>query len=411
MNGDAAPTPEPSTVDAARVRDVLLDALPAMVGYWDRDLRNVVANAAYVEFFGRSPDALRGRHIRDLLGDELFAKNEPYLRAALAGEPQLFDRELIDQSGVKRHTQASYTPDVVDGQVRGIAVLVTDVTARRASEHATAMAEARFRALFTTAPIGTFLMDATGVILDANRSASDLLMRPTSELIGTSLVEFSPAAGHAALHKELADVLSGERLVDLELQLIRGDGSTLWAQVDATALDDPVERSTQILAQIQDVGERRAHQTKLEELALTDPLTGLLNRRGLIDRLANAPRGALVSVDLNRFKLVNDLLGHQAGDDVLTGVARVLQDRLRAGDAVARMGGDEFVVFLSHASLSDAERLASDMARRIEEARLGVPSQPVRASVGAVVIKPGFSPIELLAQADQAMYAHKRRGR
>jgi PAS domain S-box-containing protein len=123
----------------------ILNALPAMVGYWDRGLRNVIANHAYVEYFGVTPEEIRGRHISQVLGPELYALNRPYLERALAGEPQLFDREIVDASGARRFTQASYVPDVADGEVRGLVVLVTDITARRVAEQAHAAAEDALR--------------------------------------------------------------------------------------------------------------------------------------------------------------------------------------------------------------------------------------------------------------------------
>jgi PAS domain S-box-containing protein len=113
----------------------ILDRLPAMVGYWDVDLRNRFANDAYVTFFGTTPEALIGKHISDLLGPELFALNQPYMLAALAGEEQLFERAIPDpHGGVVRYTQASYIPDVQAGRVAGFVALVTDITRRETAE-------------------------------------------------------------------------------------------------------------------------------------------------------------------------------------------------------------------------------------------------------------------------------------
>lgn len=127
-----------------RLLRTIFDRLPAMIAYWDADARNVVANAAYVEWFGFHPDEMPGVHISEVLGPEVYAKNLPFITAALAGEEQLFDRTLVDQAGRTRHTQASYVPDVVDGRVLGFYVLVTDVTprveAQRAMDEAQALA-------------------------------------------------------------------------------------------------------------------------------------------------------------------------------------------------------------------------------------------------------------------------------
>jgi PAS domain S-box-containing protein len=129
----------------ARLLHVVFDRLPAMIAYWDRDQRNVVANHAYIEWFGFTPRQMRGIHIRKVLGEEVYAKNLPFILGALAGKEQLFDRTLVDTFGRTRHTQASYVPDIVGGEVRGFFVLVTDVTprveAQRAMDEAQSLAK------------------------------------------------------------------------------------------------------------------------------------------------------------------------------------------------------------------------------------------------------------------------------
>lgn len=119
---------------------LIADNLPAMIGYWDRDQRNRFANADYRRWFGKSPEEIHGRHIQELLGTELYAKNKPYIDAALAGRRQDFDRSIPGPDGVLRHSQASYIPDVHTGTVEGFFVLVTDVTERVRSEQALAQA-------------------------------------------------------------------------------------------------------------------------------------------------------------------------------------------------------------------------------------------------------------------------------
>jgi PAS domain S-box-containing protein len=125
------PLGEREAVEAeTRLLHALFDRLPAMVAYWDHECRNVIANEAYEEWFGFKPEDMRGRHIREVLGEDVYAKNLPFIEGVLQGQEQLFDRTLVDTSGRTRHTQASYVPDLVDGEVRGFFVLVTDVTPR-----------------------------------------------------------------------------------------------------------------------------------------------------------------------------------------------------------------------------------------------------------------------------------------
>ena len=128
------PPPEPLATDGsppdeeARRLQVLFDGLPALVGYWDTDLRNVIANEAYAEWFGISPEKMKGLHIREIIGEDVFARSGPVMRKALAGEEQVFKRTLVDTHGRTRHTEGSYVPYEVNGEVVGIFTLVTDVT-------------------------------------------------------------------------------------------------------------------------------------------------------------------------------------------------------------------------------------------------------------------------------------------
>ncbi|MGA9858081.1 MAG: PAS domain-containing protein [Solirubrobacteraceae bacterium] len=156
VDGEAGrPAPDAEIVGA------ILDALPAMVGYWDTHLRNRAANRAYLAFFGMAPEEIRGRHISELLGPELYELNRPYLERALAGEPQLFDRTLIDVSGEPRHTQASYIPDVDNGGVRGLVVLVTDITEHKRAQDELRESREQLAEAERVARIGSWEWDIT----------------------------------------------------------------------------------------------------------------------------------------------------------------------------------------------------------------------------------------------------------
>jgi two-component system OmpR family sensor kinase len=125
-------------VDSAHYMRLLVDKVPAMLAYWDRDLKCRFANRAYEAWFGVDPDKLIGTHVRDLLGPELFAMNEPLMRKALAGEPQSFERMVKGAGGIQRPSLAEYIPDVVDGVVQGFLVHVTnliEVKAMRSALH------------------------------------------------------------------------------------------------------------------------------------------------------------------------------------------------------------------------------------------------------------------------------------
>jgi diguanylate cyclase (GGDEF)-like protein/PAS domain S-box-containing protein len=129
----------------------VIDSLPAMIGYWDRDLRNVLGNKAYVEWFGKTPEQMHRLHIREVIGEDLFQLNLPYMQEALAGNAQHFDRTIVDASGRTRYSQASYIPDVdSEGEVHGFFVLVADVTERVVAQMALAEATAELERRATT---------------------------------------------------------------------------------------------------------------------------------------------------------------------------------------------------------------------------------------------------------------------
>lgn len=263
-----------------------------MVGYWDADLLNRAANKAYVEFFGLTPRQMRGMHIRDVLGPELYELNRPYMGRALAGDAQLFDRTIVDAAGVTHHTQASYIPDVIDGEVRGFSVLVTDITARRRAEEARAVAEARFRLAFTGSPVGMAMIDGAGRLLALNPSLCTTFGVVEDEQCGRSfraLVGAASADDAAAL---IEGLLSGDGASSSsEWQLTRRDGATRWVLISLALADGETgEDTTLAIAHVQDITARktieedlersRAQLAEAEQIALMgswewDPATGL----------------------------------------------------------------------------------------------------------------------------------------
>ncbi len=129
-----APAPE-FAIDRSSLLAQVLDAVPSAIAFWDRDLRNVFANrTAYLEWFGTSPDDLYGLHSRELLGEEMYALNEPYMRRCLDGERQVFERNLVTPLGGRRLAQIEYTPFRRDGAVVGLITVIVDISARVAAE-------------------------------------------------------------------------------------------------------------------------------------------------------------------------------------------------------------------------------------------------------------------------------------
>ncbi len=222
----------------------LLDRVPGMVGYWDAELRNRYANRAYVEWFGADPNAIRGRHIREVIGEELFRLNEPFMRAALGGTPQLFERVIVDASGVNRCSQARYTPDVRPEGVLGFFVLVTDITALRDAQAAleAARLELETRVAERTLQLTRVNAELTAEV-EERRRAQDRLLESEERLRQSQKMEAigSLAGGIAHDFNNLLSVIVGHTMLLLDNLDTGGQGrgdlsEVLHAANRATAL-------------------------------------------------------------------------------------------------------------------------------------------------------------------------------
>jgi diguanylate cyclase (GGDEF)-like protein/PAS domain S-box-containing protein len=262
-----------------------------------------------------------------------------------------------------------------------------------------------FRAVFDRNPVGMAVLDGAGRVLEANRALGALLGRDPSDLLGRHLHDFAAADDVGRFR-----VGSGER------RLRHERGHDLWAV--ATAIDLPEAGGGAMLVCLDDATGRRNTERMLLHAALHDSLTNLPNRRLLRDRLdtalARAHRSAstvaVLFIDLDRFKEVNDTLGHDAGDEVLVGVAGGIHSALRSCDTVARLGGDEFVVVCEDVSDdNDVTRLAERLLEGIRRpVHVRGHTVSVTASIGIAVAGPrASSSEELLRLADLAMYRAK----
>ena len=214
----------------------------------------------------------------------------------------------------------------------------------------------------------------------------------------------------------MQDVLAGRRLTyQMHKRYLHSDGRVIWVLLSVSLATDEDGRPLHFISQIQDVTERRELEQQLRLQAEQDPLTGLANRRRFeqelqrqLERCArHGEQAALAVLDVDQFKRVNDLHGHAVGDTLLTAVGAALQQRRRASDVVARIGGDEFAVILIGVDEEGAATAAAGMAAAIaEHARMA--GIEATASVGVAMIVPGISADELFARADGAMYEAKR---
>lgn len=285
-------------------------------------------------------------------------------------------------------------------------------------------AEERFRHAFEYAPIGIALVAPDGEFIRVNRALCELTGYSEDELVGKPFQQITHPEDLDADLQFVAQMLEGERSgYEMVKRYIHADGHVVWIQLNVSLVRSSEGRPLYFISQIQDISERRQLEEQLMFLAGHDEMTGLLNRRRFREELergvAYARRyhhaGALLLLDLDNFKQVNDTLGHHIGDLLVTEVAGRLRQRVRATDVLARVGGDEFAVFLPQATRAQAERVAGELIEHIA----GQPylseagSVEARASLGIALFDPNSAeagPEALLMNADVAMYEAKRAG-
>jgi diguanylate cyclase (GGDEF)-like protein/PAS domain S-box-containing protein len=304
----------------------------------------------------------------------------------------------------------------------GVATYATAWNERTLARSAEAMrtSEARFRTVFEHAAVGIALLDDDSRIVDTNPAFSRLVGYSASELRGRQPHDLSPAEDAEAARGMLAEVAADGHSSAAEVRYVRKDGHVTWGSVTLSRAHGT--RDLRLIAMVQDVSHRKALEAELLHQAFHDPLTNLANRSLFRDRvehsLARASRApshiAVLFLDLDNFKSVNDTLGHATGDRLLSCVAGRLLNATRGCDTVARLGGDEFGVLLEHVqTLADAEivaqRITESLRTPIDVG--GGRTMTVTTSIGIARAEPGHGSEELLRNADVAMYAAKGRAR
>jgi diguanylate cyclase (GGDEF)-like protein/PAS domain S-box-containing protein len=299
--------------------------------------------------------------------------------------------------------------------------LERSVQSSRRREDALRHAEARFRSAFDDAAIGMALVDLDGRWMRVNDALARLTGYAVDELVGMGFRDLTPDDELPSDLQALQELAAGRLNVHhAEKRYRRADGGIVWISLSVSLVRDPDGRPLHLISQMQDITDRKAAERELAERALHDPLTGLPNRLLFLDRvqvaLARIERRAapvaVLFIDLDRFKLVNDSLGHSIGDRMLIEVAERLHGALRPNDTVSRFGGDEFTILCENID----ERGAKAVAERISESL----SEPflidgrelfASASLGVSISRDHHVQAEaMLRDSDAAMYRAKEQG-
>jgi diguanylate cyclase (GGDEF)-like protein/PAS domain S-box-containing protein len=293
-------------------------------------------------------------------------------------------------------------------------------------ERALENSERMYRMLTQVAPVGIFHADAQGRCTFVNRQWCELTGSRLEEALGRSWLETVHPQDKERVQQECSLAVLRRRTFDAEFRYLHPDGKVVWVMARVQHQHQH-QNSEGYVGTVTDITERKLSESEIRWLAFYDPLTSLPNRRLLLDRLQqalaasarSARHGALMYVDLDLFKQLNDTHGHEKGDLLLQQVAQRLQTCVREGDTVARLGGDEFVVVLE--GLDAQAAVAAQQARAVGEKILAASRPPYllgeleyscTLSIGATLFKGHAHPVDALMQAaDRAMYQAKAGGR
>ena len=386
-------------------------------------------NGSWEQTLGWTPAELMARPFLDFVHpeDREYTERE----AAALGTTGYFTASFTNRYRTKdgRYRWIEWSSRA-DPEAQLIYAAARDVTERRKAEQAQREAEERFRRAFEDSAVGMAVVGIEGpkknLILQANQSLAEIIGISVEELVGTpTLRDLADPEDLERVAEAMREQDEGERaLVRCEFRIRRPDGRRVWVDLTTSLVQEENGRPVYRLSQIVDIDARKRAAEQLQHLADHDALSGVFNRRRFEQELerelghaaARGGRGAVLLMDVDDFKRINDTVGHATGDAVIARIGETLAERLRTSDVVARLGGDEFAVLLRRVDPEDAMQVACDLrslaAERLSEFAAGGVG-PVTLSVGVATFGDQDeipSADDLLSQADHAMYAAKRAG-
>jgi len=392
------------------------------------DSKIVLTNPQFDTLHGYGRGQLDGLHIDTLIPADL-SPEEATERARVALELVETGSSFYESRSVTRDGGEIWcrcTAVLSEHGVHGpVLILVkTDITQEQLARTASAEAELRFQQVFEQSPIGLCLVDSDGSFAHVNAAFEKITGYTAEELYSMSFGDITFADDLELDLKLSSAMFAGETDgFEMEKRYVRKDGEIVWIYLTSRMLENADGVTDQALSMVEDITERYELARQLQHLADHDPLTGLYNRRRFEDELRVAidegrdERGlAILNIDLDNFKFINDTYGHSVGDQLIVRTAELLKNRLRGSDTLARQGGDEFVVVLRDIDRDGAIETARQLTALVaSDVRVDGPdySARVTASIGVAYAEPDqdIGEEKLMIHADVAMYEVKDSGR
>jgi diguanylate cyclase (GGDEF)-like protein/PAS domain S-box-containing protein len=398
----------------------ITDHMPAFIAYIDRDQRYRFCNAQYLSEFNLTMGELLGSSMKDLFGEEGYSSVEPYVLKALNGQKVVFERQAVER-GPGRYSLYHYVPDQDhNGKIRGFYAMVLDITPRKTAELKLFAKEKLLRGLTDHLPALVSYIDRDERFQFNNQPYEKWLDKPLSEITGHHVREACGDEVYFKYKRFFDQALAGAK-TDFAFAAERDGVKRYFTSAYIPQFDEDGE-VVGVCSMINDITDLKKVELQLIKLARVDALTGLPNRvqfdETLRQAIARSRRSglamALMYLDIDHFKTINDTYGHQAGDEALCEFAKRLSVSVRKTDHVARLSGDEFVIIIEEMkSVEEAEIVARKVIQAMEvEFSLGGTQYQVTTSIGIAILREDDTePQSLLRRADQALYRAKKSGR
>ena len=391
---------------------LISDNLPIVIAYMERDGSYSFKNRRFVEIYGD------GARLQDVLSPALYAETKPNLERAFAGESVYFERG-IQRKGRECCDAITYVPDKdANGDVVGLFVMAEDISDRKRHEESSKLATL----MYENASEGMMVTDAEGRILSVNPAFSRISGYSPEEVVGHLAYELTSSHQDIKFYSRMRQSITNTGYWEGEIWHQHKNGDHYLVSLRFNTVFDNQGNALRHVALFSDITKKKATEEAIWKQANFDALTGLPNRRMFNDRLRQEMKKAsrdqlpmaLVFIDLDGFKAVNDSLGHDFGDILLKQVAERLLQCVRNTDTVARLGGDEFTVILTELKES------ADVVRIVQEILQGL-ARPfqlknevahISGSIGISLFPDDSQDADtLIKNADQAMYVAKQQGR